>query len=77
MSKLNEYQETLKSVYGMGENSNVQDRSEVADCGDTLFEYLFVELATSEGCDSRVEAIRRLHAVSEDVQNIIEAFEKA
>ncbi len=33
---------------------------ELADCGDTLFEFLMIELSDQEDCEDQEEAVRRM-----------------
>lgn len=43
---------------------------EVPDCGDTLFQFLMIELSTNEDCDSASEAVKRLDNAIRDLLNV-------
>ena len=65
MPSLNQYQTAAQAAYAKGEfivNGDV-----FKDVGDTLYTALMIELATSEDCDSRDEAVRRVSRMISDL----------
>lgn len=70
---LNPFQRACTTVYAGGDFAHVETIEQAQTMGDTLFTFLMIELATSEDCDSRDEAIRRLEAAISDVEQVIEA----
>lgn len=43
---------------------------DVPGCGDTLFQFLMVELSTKEDCDSASEAVKRLDTAINDLLKV-------
>ena len=71
---LNAFQRTCAEIYGDGDFATVQTIEQARATGDTLFTFLMVELGSSEGCDSRDEALRRLDMASTDIQRVVDAI---
>lgn len=79
---LNAFQKTAARAYGDGDYAHIADiattqeaDAEIEDCGDTLFRFVMVELRSSEDCDSKEEALRRLEKAIADIQGVIHAIE--
>ena len=73
---LNPFQRACADVYGGGDFAHIQDVEEAREAGDTLFAFLMIELASSEGCDSADEAVRRLDMAVADIQGVAEAVQR-
>lgn len=73
---MNLFQRTCADVYGGGDFAHVQNVEEARKAGDTLFTFLMIELAPSEGCDSAEEAARRLEMAMTDIQSVAEAVQR-
>lgn len=73
---LNLFQRACAGVYGGGDFAHVQNVEEAREAGDTLFSFLMIELASSEGCDSAEEALRRLDMAVADIQAVAEAIQR-
>lgn len=69
---LNPFQRACAEVYGGGDFAHVRSIDEAREAGDTLFTFLMIELASSEGCNCLTEAERRLERAIADV-NIVAA----
>lgn len=69
---LNPWQTAVARVYGAGDYAHIQSVEEAKDCGDTLFQFLMIELSTSEGCDTAEEARQRISNALFDL-GIVEA----
>lgn len=73
----NPWQTVTAKTYGDGdyawmlEPEHVPDQKALdkalAECGDTLFKFLMIELASSEDCDSDHEAQRRVRKAQEQL----------
>jgi hypothetical protein len=73
---LNAWQRAIARPYGGGDYAHFCDqpevtREELAECGDTLFEFLMVELGDQEGCDSDEEAVRRVTRARDQLDAVI------
>ncbi len=73
---LNPFQRACADVYGGGDFAHVQHVEEAREAGDTLFAFLMIELASSEGCDGYDEAVRRLDMAIADIQGVAEAVQR-
>ncbi len=73
---LNPFQRACADVYGGGDFAHVQTVEEAREAGDTLFAFLMIELASSEGCDRADEAVRRLDMAVADIQGVTEAVQR-
>lgn len=71
MAEFNAYQRAIANTYGGGDYAHVETLDECRNVGDTLFTFLMIECATSEGCDSAEEANRRLHMAMDNIQEVI------
>lgn len=74
---LNAFQRVCADNYDGGDFSHVGRVDEAKNVGDTLFAFLMVELASSEGCNSAGEAVRRLDRATADIAGVIAAIERA
>ena len=77
---LNAWQRAIARTYDAGDYGHLTEqdevsREELAACGDTLFEFLIVELGDQEDCDSLEEAIRRVGRAREQLDNAIAVLE--
>ncbi len=77
---LNAWQRAIARSYDGGDYSHLADQGEVsrddlAGCGDTLFEFLMIELADSEDCDSQEEAVRRVTQARDQLEAAIGVLE--
>ncbi|WP_313806622.1 hypothetical protein [Sphingobium sp.] len=68
---LNQFQRICAQTYDGGDFAHVEDLDEAGACGDTLFAFLMIELSSSEDCDSRDEAVRRLEVAVDNVEAVI------
>lgn len=73
---LNPFQRVCADVYGDGDFAHVQDLEQAREAGDTLFAFLMIELASSEGCDGGEEALRRLDMAIADIQLVAGAIQR-
>lgn len=78
--RLNAWQKSIARTYGGGDYAHIADHGEVSadeleTCGDTLFRFLMVELADSEGCDTQEEAIRRAARARDQLSDAISVLE--
>lgn len=73
---LNLFQRACADVYGSGDFAHVQTIEEAREAGDTLFTFLIIELASSEGCNNAEEAVRRLDMAVADIQGVAEAVHR-
>lgn len=58
--------------YEGGEFLHVESHQDVADCGDSLFRFLCVELSPKEDCHDAEEAIRRLQTAVSQLRDLEE-----
>lgn len=72
---LNPFQQCCVQIYGEGDFAHVDSVEQARGVGDTLFAFLLIELASSEGCDSRAEALRRLEMATADIGRVIDAID--
>lgn len=77
---LNSWQRAIARMYDGGDYAYLCDQAEVtreelAGCGDTLFEFLMIELADQEDCDSQEEAVRRMERARDQLDAAIAALE--
>ena len=73
---LNPFQQICAVAYGEGDFAHIESIEEAHDLGDPLFAFLIAELASSEGCDCREEALRRLEMAAADIRRVIDAFDQ-
>ncbi len=73
---LNPFQRACADAYGGGDFAHIQNIEEAREAGDTLFAFLIIELASSEGCYSADEAVRRLDMAIADIQAVAEAIQR-
>ncbi|MDF0491509.1 hypothetical protein PX554_25660 [Sphingomonas sp. H39-1-10] len=73
---LNPFQRACADSYGGGDFAHVKNLEQAREAGDTLFTFLMIELASSEGCDSAEEAVRRLDMAAADIQGVAEAVQR-
>jgi predicted transcriptional regulator len=77
---LNAWQKAIARTYDGGDYGYLAEQAEVsreelAECGDTLFEFLIVELGDQEDCESLEEAIRRVGRAREQLDDAIAVLE--
>ena len=77
---LNAWQKVIARTYDGGDYSYLTEQAEVsrevlADCGDTLFALLMVELSGQEDCDDQQEAVRRVARARDQLDSAIAALE--
>ena len=73
---LSPWQIIARDSYADGEFAHVESIEDAKKVGDTLFEFLMIELAPSEDCDSKQEALHRIETAIrqlETVRNEMEA----
>lgn len=68
---LNSFQQLCAQSYSGGDFAHIESIADARETGDTLFAFLIIELAESEGCDTHEEAIRRLKMAISDIQHVI------
>ena len=73
---LNPFQRICAVAYGEGDFAHIESIEEAHDLGDPLFAFLIAELASSEGCDCREEALRRLEMAAADIRCVIDAIDQ-
>lgn len=73
---LNPFQQICAIAYGEGDFAHLECVEEAHELSDTLFAFLMVELASSEGCDCREEALRRLEMAAADIRRVIDAIDQ-
>lgn len=73
---LNPYQRVLVASYAAGEYAHITTEAEAEEAGDTLFLFLFRELATSD-CDSVDTALSYLDAAMADISVVRDAMHAA
>lgn len=66
----NPFQRLCADRYADGDFAHVENLPEAREVGDTLFTFLMIELASSEDCDSREEALRRLEQAIANIEEI-------
>ena len=77
---LNDWQRTITRIYGGGDYAYFADEGAISceqldQCGDTLFEFLMIELSDTEDCDTQEEAIRRLESARRQLDEALGALE--
>ncbi len=73
----NKNQIIAAQTYAGGDFAHCENFAEVEQVGDTLFRFIMIELADSEGCDSLDEGVRRMRVAVDDLQEVYERIEKA
>lgn len=68
LSALNQWQQIAVQAYPDGELI-------LSVGGDVLFDFVVVELAENEDCDSLEEAITRMNVAIKDLQKVLQALE--
>jgi hypothetical protein len=77
---LNAWQKAIARTYGGGDYAHLTEQAkvsheELADCGDTLFEFLMIELSDQEDCEDQEEAVRRMVQARDQLDNAIAVLE--
>lgn len=77
---LNDWQRAIIRTYGGGDYAYLTEQAavsheELADCGDTLFEFLMIELSDQEDCEDQEEAIRRVTQARDQLDAAIAVLE--
>lgn len=77
---MNEYQRAVALSYGGGTFSWLTEsnkwRRDLDHCGDTLFQFLMIELSTKEGCQSWDDAWVRIRYAQDDLAVAMAAIER-
>lgn len=73
---LNPFQQICTLAYSEGDFAHIESIEEAHDVGDRLFAFLMAEFASSEGCDCREEALRRLEMAAADIRRVIDAVDQ-
>jgi hypothetical protein len=79
---LNDWQKAIAQTYSDGDYAHFAETGEIGDseldrCGDTLFEFLMLELSDAEDCDSLEEAVRRVESACcqlDDALRVLQAL---
>lgn len=81
MSKPNQFQAIACRAYGGGDYAHIADsdawRSDIKKCGDTLFQFIMIELGTAEDCDSLKTAMQRMVSAQNDIAAVMGALGRA
>ncbi|MDI1295426.1 MAG: hypothetical protein PSY12_06005 [bacterium] len=72
----NPFQQACANAYCDGDFARVTDIEQVRAMYDTLFTFLMIELGTTEDCDTREEALRRLETAMGNIQDVAAAIDK-
>jgi hypothetical protein len=77
---LNDWQKAIARTYDGGDYAHFAEQGEVSDdqldgCGDTLFEFLMLELFDAEDCGSLEEAVRRIESARRQLDNALGVLE--
>lgn len=78
--KLNKYQKHVLRFYVEGENAHLADKDELTDrditlLGDTLLQFVLIELSDTEDCDSQEEAVNRIDRALSDLEKLRATFD--
>ncbi|HET6525042.1 hypothetical protein [Sphingopyxis sp.] len=73
---LNPFQQICTAAYSEGDFAHIESAEQARNVGDPLFAFLLAELASSEGCDRREEALRRLEMATADIRRVIDAIDQ-
>lgn len=78
---LNVWQKAIARSYDGGDYGYLAEQAEVsreelANCGDTLFEFLMIELSDQEDCEDQEEAIRRMGQARDQLDAAIAVLER-
>jgi hypothetical protein len=77
---LNKWQKAVARTYGDGDYGHFAESGEIRDneldqCGDTLFEFLMLELSDAEDCDSLEEAVRRVESACRQLDSALSVLQ--
>lgn len=72
---LNPLQRVCARHYADGDFAHVETLDQAREQHDTLFTFLMIELSTSEDCDSRDEAVRRVDTAIDNLRDVLEALQ--
>lgn len=76
---LNPFQRAVALAYAHGDFAHMATlqgdalSAALKECGDGLFRFIMTELSTSEGCRNLDDAVGRLHAAVEQLQDAADA----
>lgn len=73
---LNPFQIICAQTYGGGDFAHIGSVEQARNAGDTLFAFLMIELSSSEGCESREDALRRPEMATADIGRVIDAIDQ-
>lgn len=74
---LNAFQRICTQHYGDGDFAHIETVDEAREAGDTLFTFLMIELSSSEDCDSRDEAERRVNMAIDNLRHVLDALNRS
>lgn len=72
----NPFQRACAQHYADGDFAHVETLDQARDQHDTLFTFLMIELASSEDCDSRAEAVRRVDMANDNLREVLDALQE-
>lgn len=72
---LSPWQLIARDSYADGEFAHVESIEDANKVGDTLFQFLMIELAPSEDCDSKQEALHRIEVAIRQLQTVRDEIE--
>lgn len=77
---LNAWQKAIARTYDNGDYSYLAEQTEVsreelANCGDTLFVFLMIELSDQEDCSDQDDAVRRVARARDQLDGTIAVLE--
>ena len=77
---LNVWQKEIARSYDGGDYAYLAEKDEISDedldrCGDTLFQFLMIELADGEDCGTLEEAIRRCESARQQLNEAIRVLQ--
>ncbi len=71
---LNPFQRACAQHYADGDFAHIETLDQAREQRDTLFTFLMIELSSSEDCDSRDEAVRRIDTAIDNLRDALEAL---
>ena len=78
-SKMNAFQRKACEVYGGGDYAHLVDdidwKTSAIGCGDTLFQFILIELSDAEDCSDLATACERMDSAQRDIGVVLRALE--
>ena len=74
---INPYQRIMMDAYEDGEFTYVDGPNQLDGIGDTLFKFLFLELANAEDCTDIATALGRVHTARDQLDAVLAALIRA